>query len=73
MLDEQQVDRSVVVLVDSKDASTVAHSAADWAVDWVVAKAAHSAALTAVQLVVSSDVIEVATMVAWKAAMSVVV
>ena len=64
MLDEQQVDRSVVVLVDSKDASTVAHSAADWAVDWVVAKAA--------QLVVSSDVIEVATMVAWKAAMSVV-
>ena len=64
MLDEQQVDRSVVVLVDSKDASTVAHSAAHWAVDWVVAKAAH--------LVVSSDVIEVATMVAWKAAMSVV-
>ena len=29
MLDEQQVDRSVVVLVDSKDASSAAYSAAD--------------------------------------------
>ena len=63
-MDEQQVDRSLVYRYHTPDESTLEHSSADWAVDWVVAKAAHS--------VVSSDVIEVATMVAWKAAMSVV-